>query len=177
MRYASIKKRWLVSQQKGSSSVKQIVVLLILVFGFSYISAYWAKSIRDGHEPRETTHRTENESERIKPVGAVATDSIVATADDIVTPAVVEKTVIEKPPFDPEAIYKTACFACHDTGAADAPKLEAGAWTDRLAKGEDALVASAINGIGMMPPKGGAMALSDEEIAAIVGYMLAIVQE
>lgn len=165
------------SQQKGSSTIKTIFVLLILVLGFSYISAYWAKSIRSGHEPSETTHRTESESDRIKPVGAVATDSIVATADDIVKPAVVEKTVIEKPPIDPEAIYKTTCFACHDTGAADAPKLEAAAWTERLAKGEETLVANAISGIGMMPPKGGGMALSDEEIAAVVGYMIAIVHE
>ena len=165
------------SQQKGSSTIKTIFVLFLIVLAFSFVAANWAKSIRSGHEPRETAHRTESESERIKPVGAVATDSIVSTADDIVEPAVVEKTVIEKPPIDPEAIYKSTCFACHDTGAADAPKLEAAAWPERLAKGEEALVANAISGIGMMPPKGGAMALSDEEIAAVVGYMIAIVHE
>ncbi len=72
----------------------------------------------------------------------------------------------------PAELYQAACLACHTTGAAGAPKIgEASAWTDRLAKGVDALVASAINGIGAMPPRGGSQ-FSDEQIRAVVEYIL-----
>jgi len=70
-----------------------------------------------------------------------------------------------------EKAYGTDCFACHGTGAAGAPVLgNAAAWAGRT--GLDALTASAINGKGAMPPKGGAAHLSDAEIKNIVGFML-----
>ena len=59
------------------------------------------------------------------------------------------------------------------TGAAGAPVPGTDAWAERVAKGAETLTASAINGIGMMPPKGGRMDLSDEEIGAAVDHMLA----
>ncbi|VAW35905.1 hypothetical protein MNBD_GAMMA01-292, partial [hydrothermal vent metagenome] len=69
-----------------------------------------------------------------------------------------------------------ACFACHGTGAAGAPKLEAAAWTGRLEKGTDALVANAIKGFqgntGFMPAKGGRPDLSDAQVRAAVEFML-----
>ena len=73
----------------------------------------------------------------------------------------------------PEQLYQGACLACHNTGAAGAPKLgDAGAWSERLAKGIDALVSSAIGGIGAMPPRGGSQ-LSDEQIREVVEYIVA----
>jgi cytochrome c5 len=70
-------------------------------------------------------------------------------------------------------LYPQACAACHDTGAANAPKLgDQAAWADRINQGMDTLVGHAVNGFNAMPPKGGAMQLSDEQIAAIVVYMV-----
>ena len=69
--------------------------------------------------------------------------------------------------------YRTACAACHMTGAANAPKLgDKAAWAPRIATGMDALVNSAIKGKGAMPPKGGRMNLSDDEIKSTVAYMV-----
>ena len=74
---------------------------------------------------------------------------------------------------DGQAVYTTACFACHGTGAAGAPKLgDKAAWEARVALGKDALMASAMNGKGAMPPKGGQMHLSEAEISASIDYML-----
>ncbi len=77
--------------------------------------------------------------------------------------------------------YNTACAMCHGAGIAGAPKLEAAAWTDRLAKGEETLVKHAIEGFqgdsGYMPPKGGRLDISDEDIAAAVKYMIAEVSK
>jgi cytochrome c5 len=72
----------------------------------------------------------------------------------------------------PDQLYQGACFACHGTGAAGAPKLgDAAAWTDRIAKGLDALVSSAVGGIGAMPPRGGSP-YDDDQIRSVVEYML-----
>lgn len=72
----------------------------------------------------------------------------------------------------PEQLYQGACLACHTTGAAGAPKIgDAAAWSERGAKGLDALVASAINGIGAMPPRGGSQ-YGDDQVRAVIEYIL-----
>ena len=79
-------------------------------------------------------------------------------------------------PRSGEEVYNAACMACHSTGAAGAPKYgDAVAWADRIAKGNDTLYSSGIDGIagtGMMA-KGGCMNCSDEEVSAAVDYMVA----
>ena len=70
-------------------------------------------------------------------------------------------------------LYGAACGACHDTGAAGAPIVgNKGVWSARIAKGVDVLVGSATNGKGAMPPKGGQMHLTDDDIKALVAYMV-----
>lgn len=78
-------------------------------------------------------------------------------------------------------VYDTTCFACHAEGIAGAPKLgDKSLWEPRIVKGMDALVSNAINGFqgstGVMPPKGGRMDLSDEDVRAAVSYMVEQVQ-
>jgi cytochrome c5 len=78
---------------------------------------------------------------------------------------------------DGKKVYDTACFACHATGAAGAPKLgDKSAWAPRLASGTTALYQSSLKGKGAMPPKGGNAALSDAEVKAAVDYMTASVK-
>ncbi|MDP3535856.1 c-type cytochrome [Halomonas sp. M1] len=80
--------------------------------------------------------------------------------------------------LDGEALYgSSGCAACHNNGVAGAPVLgDADAWAERLDKGIDELYANSIGGIGAMPPKGGNMRLEDEEVMAIVDYMVAEVE-
>ena len=79
-------------------------------------------------------------------------------------------------PRSGEAVYNSACGACHGTGAAGAPMLgDAVAWSPRLAKGMAALYDSGVNGVpgtGMIA-KGGCANCSDEEVNAAVDYMVA----
>lgn len=78
--------------------------------------------------------------------------------------------------FDAEQTYMLSCFACHSTGAAGAPKVGAGnaaEWEPIMEKGLEAVVVNAINGINTMPPKGLCFNCTDEELAAIVEYMIA----
>lgn len=80
--------------------------------------------------------------------------------------------------LDGAALYTSAgCTVCHTNGIAGAPTLgDSAAWAARLEKGPDELYANAINGLGVMPAKGGRPNLSDEEVMAIVDYMIAEVE-
>jgi cytochrome c5 len=75
-------------------------------------------------------------------------------------------------PRDGATIYNSVCGACHNSGAAGAPKIDdKAAWAPRLAQGKDGLIKSVTNGKGAMPPKGGAT-LSDVEIKNVVEYVM-----
>lgn len=76
-------------------------------------------------------------------------------------------------PKDGPTVFNSVCGACHNTGAAGAPKVDdKAAWAPRVATGTAALYNSALNGKNAMPPKGGASTLSDDEIKAAVDYIL-----
>ena len=75
-------------------------------------------------------------------------------------------------------VYNSACLACHGAGVGGAPIVgDVDIWTARIAQGNDMLYDHAINGyqgeLGYMPPKGGRLDLSDEEVQAAVDYMVA----
>jgi cytochrome c5 len=71
-----------------------------------------------------------------------------------------------------EAIVKGQCAQCHQAGKDGAPRIgDRPAWTPRLAKGLDSLVASAIHGHGPMPARGGMPDLSDQQIRGAILYM------
>lgn len=76
--------------------------------------------------------------------------------------------------FDPARTYTQSCAACHNSGAAGAPRMGNSAdWTARLEKGMDVLVEHTINGFNnIMPPKGMCFTCSDDELRAIVQYIL-----
>lgn len=72
-------------------------------------------------------------------------------------------------------IYRTACSVCHMNGVAGAPKLDdRAAWESRFAQegGIDGLVKSAALGKGAMPPKGGFMHLTEEDLRNAIGFIL-----
>ncbi|MET1255683.1 c-type cytochrome [Aliikangiella maris] len=109
--------------------------------------------------------------ERTKPSG-----SIYRVGDDV---PVAEAPVVQaaEGDRDGETIYNQKCSTCHGMGIAGAPKFgDAAAWTDRIAKGIEALHDSGINGFtgdsGVMPAKGGCTDCSDDEIKKAVDYMV-----
>ncbi len=72
-------------------------------------------------------------------------------------------------------VYGSSCFACHDAGVAGSPKIgDKDVWTARIATGSNALYTSAISGKGIMPPKGGNMGISDDDVKAAVDYMVSM---
>ena len=77
-----------------------------------------------------------------------------------------------------QLIYQQACQMCHEAGVAGSPMIgDSAAWAVRIEQGRDKLVSNAIDGIGVMPPKGGQSQLSDEEVASAVDFLIQQVTE
>jgi cytochrome c5 len=125
-------------------------------------------AVAAGQELKDTVvEKSEAAVESVKEISATAvekTDAMIASVsgDDL---------------SRGESIFKNHCFACHGTGVAGAPKLgDKTAWGARITQGNAVLTRHAIEGFkgdkGYMPPKGGFMSLSDDEIAATVQYMV-----
>ena len=80
-----------------------------------------------------------------------------------------------KAPMNGEQVYKAVCVTCHGHGVAGAPKAgNRQAWSPLIAEGYEDLVGSALTGVRMMPPKGGAPELYDIEVARAVVYMVGL---
>ena len=69
-------------------------------------------------------------------------------------------------------VYENLCVACHGTGVAGAPRMgDKKRWAHPLSEGRDHLIAHALKGGKIMPPKGGVAGLSDLEVARAVVHM------
>ncbi|MFT4676072.1 MAG: cytochrome c5 [Patiriisocius sp.] len=108
-------------------------------------------------------------AERLKRVGQVCLEGQSCAKAGTAT------TVAAAGSFDVVGTYGKTCATCHAIGIAGAPKLgDVIAWEPRLAKGMDVLYASGINGLApAMPAKGMCFTCSDDDIKAIVDYMVA----
>lgn len=84
----------------------------------------------------------------------------------------VEQVDAVKVALSADAVYQQNCLACHGAGVMGAPAFgDKAAWAPRIAQGYETLVKHAIEGIRMMPARGGNAALSDDEVASAVAYM------
>lgn len=99
------------------------------------------------------------------PASSASAEPAATAAAEVVAAAVSD--------FDVEAAYNLSCMACHASGAAGAPMLgDEAAWNERLEKGMDAVMANVMNGVNAMPARGLCASCSDEDLLAIVEYMI-----
>ncbi|NRA17466.1 MAG: cytochrome c5 family protein [Oceanospirillaceae bacterium] len=114
------------------------------------------------------THATSQDKliERIKPVGQVCVegDDSCGGAVTAVAASGPARTGVE--------VYDTKCALCHAAGVSGAPKFGTSEWTDRNARGIEALLATAISGINAMPAKGLCGDCSDDELQAAIEHMI-----
>ncbi|QWR78527.1 c-type cytochrome [Candidatus Magnetomonas plexicatena] len=84
-------------------------------------------------------------------------------------------SIAYKPAYsaDGKAVFDKVCSFCHKTGKLTAPVFgNKELWSPRIAKGAKTLYQHAIEGVGMMPAKGGENTLSDDEVKAAVDYIV-----
>ena len=121
---------------------------------------------------------------RIAPVGAVysgATGRAAAAAAVAQAQTAAAGTQAYGGTTDGKTIFDNLCKTCHEAGIAGAPKLgDPAAWKPRIAQGTATLIQHAISGFqgktGIMPPKGGNPALTDDQVQAAVHWMIAQVK-
>ncbi|MEX2495147.1 MAG: c-type cytochrome [Woeseia sp.] len=119
-------------------------------------------------------------SERLEPFGAVYMpgDDLTAAGPQVNESAAPEPVTAA---MTGPQVYNEACIACHGNGIGGAPLLtDAANWEPRIEQGEDILRQHAIEGFsgsaGYMPPKGGRLDLSDEEVYRAIEYMISEVE-
>ncbi len=76
-----------------------------------------------------------------------------------------------------KSVFNKTCAMCHAMGTAGAPKPgDQADWGPRIAQGIDVLYKHALEGFtgakGVMPARGGAATLTDDEVKAAVNYMV-----
>ncbi len=111
-------------------------------------------------------------AERIKKVGTVCIEG----SDCVQSSGTTAIAVIDS--NGAESNYNKTCATCHNIGIAGAPKFaDAAQWESRIAKGMDTLYSSSINGMPPgMPAKGMCFSCSDDDLKAIVDYMVEAVK-
>lgn len=106
------------------------------------------------------------------PVEAVVEAPIVKAEPKPVAAAAVAAEPVASIGKAGEQTYQAVCAMCHSGGLMNAPKLgDKAGWSARIAQGKATLIQHAIQGIRMMPAKGGNPTLSDDEVAQAVIYM------
>lgn len=160
-------------RQFAKAFAAAVAGMIALTFVLMIIAYVMSSEVRDKLAAEKQVEIDRIVAARIQPVGSMSmgTEPIV----EAIIPSAQADTSAG------ETTYNTACVACHAAGVAGAPiPGDAAQWADRIAQGTDKLYENAINGFqgetGLMPPKGGNTALSDDEVKAAVDYMLEQVQ-
>ena len=72
-----------------------------------------------------------------------------------------------------QEVVEQVCALCHATGLNGAPKIgDAKAWEARSRRGLSSLTKSALEGVRKMPPHGGQLDVTDNEIKRAITYMV-----
>lgn len=146
-----------------------------------YLTSEGGGSFPEPEAPAEEGEAAEAATAEAAPAAAApAADAAPASAAAPAaepTPAAENAAATATAELDPNTvgkkIYESACFACHGTGVAGAPKIgDKEAWAPYVATGMDTMLQVSITGKGAMPPRGTAMTASDDELRAAIQYMI-----
>lgn len=160
-------------QEADKAFLKNVSVVLVILIVFTFAIVWVARGLGVQDEEGVNPSRNAIASERIKPVADVYTGEDGAAAiEEAVATTTAEQVVAFDGSLDGEMIYASVCAACHATGVANAPMPGSAEMAQRAEKGADALIKTAIDGLNAMPARGGRPDLSDEQIKAVVEFML-----
>ncbi len=165
---------------------KLIAFLVVLTIVLIALGAMIGGSIDDKLKAQTEEYTQRMVASRTEPVGQMnvgsITQSMPASESGTTTEAATEVTQVAAADENRgQEVYDTACYICHNVGLTGAPKPGDGAnWNPRIQKGVDILYNNAILGyqgqFGIMPPKGGNLLLTDDDVRAAVDYLIELVQ-
>ncbi len=144
--------------------------ILGVLIAISVVLFIIAQIIVDPDPKLDDPRVAEMTQQRIEPVGKLNTGDAPIT---LATMSPISDAQAAPDFASGEDVYNAVCQACHTTGVLNSPKLgDPAGWEARLPKGRDALLQSVLNGLNLMPPKGGRPDLSDEQAGMAVDYLL-----
>lgn len=152
-------------------------LLIVITLGLIGFAAYLQRAIPEQVSPTAAKRL----QQRIAPVGAVYAGSTGAAAQAAAQATALAQAAAQVAyggTTDGKTIFDNLCTACHTNGVGMAPTLDHAHWDKRIAQGKEVLYKHALEGYsgpdgGIMPPRGGNPALSDEQVRATVDWMLA----
>ena len=167
--------------QEHSSPIKnwkQLLVVAVLSFAVPVFLIIAIVQVITGGlavDPGSLAMSEEAIAARLKPVGEVRlAGAAAAVAAPAVANALPAASAAAAKAKSGQEVYQQVCAVCHAGGIAGAPKTgDKAAWKARVAQGVPTLYTHALNGIRMMPAKGGNPSLSDAEVKAAVDYLVA----
>ena len=141
---------------------KQLLTVLVLAFAVPIFGiVLLVKLVVEKPKADTNALSAESVAARIQPVGRIdfgGGDSPAGGA--------------AKAPRSGEEVVKAVCAACHQTGAAGAPKIgDKAAWAKLVKEPLELLVKDATNGIRAMPPRGGSPDVTDLELVRAIVLM------
>ncbi|MGB5719422.1 MAG: c-type cytochrome [Woeseiaceae bacterium] len=162
-----------------SAVLAALLIFTVLIIILAVAIANRSSSVKD------TPAYQQQLEERLRPIGDVVIegqdktlygrDAVASVAVASAAPAAAEVVMAS---FDSgEAVYNSACVACHGLGIAGAPKTgDVSQWAPRVAQGMEVLYKHAIEGYqgsaGVMPAKGGRADLTDDHVKIAVDFMV-----
>lgn len=155
-----------------------VFTIILMIIAWFMHKGFYGEGGQGASDERAQTEAARIEA-RIKPVGQVyagETGRAAMLAQAEAARLAAASQVAYGGTTDGSVIYANLCGACHTAGVGGAPKMEAAAWSARVAQGMDTLVKHAIEGFqgegGLMPARGGNPSLTDEQVAATVQWMV-----
>ena len=160
------------SQTDDHTLIRRFIMIVVGLVLLTVVLIFVARSLQLEPDVDANPSKRASAEQRIKPVGGVrvGAQGAAALAEAQAATASAQSAAAE---MDGEQVYNGSCVTCHEAGVADAPIPGSDQMTQRLIeKGIDTLVMNAIDGINVMPPRGGNPGLTDEQIRAAVEFML-----
>lgn len=166
------------SQSQDTNFIRQFSGIIVGLLLLTVVLIFVARSLQTESGVDANPSQKIIAEQRVKPVSSVHTGDEsaeeLAQVQAAASPTPAPQAVAEEDAgIDGETIYNGLCRTCHQAGVAGAPLTGTDQMAQRLSeKGLDTLVANAINGLNIMPPRGGNPGLSDDQIRAAVEFML-----
>ena len=162
-------------RQFTKSFFKMIFFLVLLTIALIAAGIVIGGSIDDKLRAQSEEFTQRIIAQRTQPIGTLNVGAMETSVEPTTPVQVASTGDVGK------SVYDKACFICHTTGITGAPKPgDAENWAPRITKGLDTLYSNAIKGFqgetGIMPPKGGNLLLSNEDVMAAVDYLVDLVQ-
>lgn len=148
------------SQDHEQHFLKVFIAVFIVLTLFTLFCVAMARALAPTSDASDDQILNAALQNRIAPVGKVNTGEVAEEAAPAPSVALTG-----------EELVAANCAACHISGVAGAPKSDdADAWAKRREAGQDALLASVINGKGAMPARAGTT-LDDAQLLLAVQHL------